>query len=47
MTVCALAMAVSLKAKATPMSWAPFYDDDEYDQDDNFQMICEGMGRLH
>ena len=45
--VCALAMAVSLKAKAAPMSWAPIEDEEEdsYDREDNFQMICEGIWR--
>jgi hypothetical protein len=47
--VCALAMAVSLKSKAAPMSWAPIrYAEDEegYDREDNFHLICEGIGGL-
>ena len=31
------------------MSWAPIHDEEEdsYDREDNFQMICEGIGRLN
>ena len=45
--VCSLAMAVSLKSKAAPMSWAPIrYDEEDYDLEDNFIEICEGIGVL-
>ena len=37
--VCALAMAVSLKAKAASMTWAPVYDEDEDSPEDNFWRI--------
>ena len=40
-------MAVSLKVKAAPMSWAPIrYDEEDYDLEDNFIEICEGIGVL-
>ena len=36
-----------LKGKALHSSWAPIrYDEEDYDPEDNFYVICEGIGVL-